>query len=1487
MEKDERIYPHLCMYYPVSRQQVCDYLAYKKSHDISLNDYLSTVVLHFHVIAECHDDRLKDLDLSNGHFNEVNFSSAVLTGCNLTRTFWKKAHLTKAYFESNDLTASDFQGAFAEKSQWHKLTFTGNFSQAKLNFSLIKECKFSTNWIREGLEDEGMTLDHVEVFDPQTDVNRSFEAQILENYHANLQAKQDVDQLELHLKHQEDELEEVEERVTQCEDRISNLEALDEERIILYTQERWEDNYNTDEFRQRKARYIEPDVMLASALATKREPVWDVLNRFYDNKDKVLLIRSDTGMGKSELAELCEEDLINRYTGESCWLPIPRINLKQLDGRGNYLSAAFKIAYANEQTRRTLHEHFRCFFILDGFEESGVSEQRYFIEECLTYAAKHWPPDRQPKFLIFSQTRYLYEKFEDYHQTLRLNPSTPFPTQSEYILQPFTAEQRLAYRQLYELTDKDFLSRYAAYQAREHAVSLVEQSPFMLHMICELLKNVQGGEPLPTCHVEFYDAMLRNYYHHAQENLDIKEFTIKDVHFYLQSFALSMFEKGKFWEDRIDDEPTALVHAFQKATHTLEEDPLSFFFHNATAERISNFMPMKVEKINDKGRLIRRYTFTHPTLAYHAIAKTLLTLLLTPEGNLDTWNKRFLTDFPDVLGFLEELIVLLEKRPTGDRLFMDGLPKLQFDDIRTTVEDRLLCMVNQSKGEEGLKYQVAASNAISLLNRLRFDFSKRLPRDALRGVHIDKADLTRGLLAFMDMSESQLTKVRFRETVLMGANFRGSDLSGAQFLDASLFLYRDMVIETFSSHPFSEHTIAHDKKHKDRYMIDVVSVLNETVYTTLQGHERQILSMTWRPNGDLVTGGVGSTIRLWEMPKKGARSQEVTFFKDHVSPIVGLACSSDGQYIASIGKDNTLQIWDIQQKRRVFKDKAPSTSEGICLMWGKKKNRILLGCMDGSLHAWYFDGSQSLDFKSRCLSQATRYTMLCMAVSPDEKKLAIGCRDGFIYIHGMLKTGQLKPSPVVIHGQHYGAIHALFWHEDSIIFYAADQFIRVWNTTAERCVGLFYSQGTAVKKFEALANGRQVIAGGNQRPLFSVLDPMQSNETDLILEHNVQITHLLVVGHDLISSSITGGLFLRNVLQEAPEVKRLSSQAMGPKIRELVGSPDARYLAYLCDDGCLKFVDVAAQSEIPWALTPLTATRSFHSLCFLPCVDNDTYHLVVGASSGDAQLWRLSLSSKTVVQVLTMIHDHGSVRLAVSPAYLQTKYLAVSHGPYLKISKFSQGAFLSEPQEFLAVNETVMVLDVAWSKDGRWLASLQDDQTLNLWDTATWTCEQQFKVMSTDITLLWVLLSSGQQVLVMGSVDCTLVYDSENWSAAPLELAVGGDCYAYHQNDLIITQKKGMFVLNLSLLLSPQPGVSVFKKAYAYDLCVSGADFTQAEGLTPSMRCLLKQLHARVAPPSAPLIPLQTRILDFLGSKPEEPPAPQIELPVMGVGGVI
>lgn len=88
--------------------------------------------------------------------------------------------------------------------------------------------------------------------------------------------------------------------------------------------------------------------------------------------------------------------------------------------------------------------------------------------------------------------------------------------------------------------------------------------------------------------------------------------------------------------------------------------------------------------------------------------------------------------------------------------------------------------------------------------------------------------------------------------------------------------------------------------------VELWDVENGTKLRTMTGHQAQVACMSW--NGHLVSSGCGDG-SIWHHDVRVAR-HKVCELLGHAGEVCGLEWRSDGDYLASGGNDNVVNVWD-------------------------------------------------------------------------------------------------------------------------------------------------------------------------------------------------------------------------------------------------------------------------------------------------------------------------------------------------------------------------------------------------------------------------------------------------------------------------------------------------------------------------------------------------------------------------------------------------
>jgi eukaryotic-like serine/threonine-protein kinase len=148
-------------------------------------------------------------------------------------------------------------------------------------------------------------------------------------------------------------------------------------------------------------------------------------------------------------------------------------------------------------------------------------------------------------------------------------------------------------------------------------------------------------------------------------------------------------------------------------------------------------------------------------------------------------------------------------------------------------------------------------------------------------------------------------------------------------------------------------------------------------------------------NGDgrlLLTGGDDEALRLWEAPGLG----EVRGMSGDPGPVSGVAIAGSGKWGAScalrlLAQDMSVQLWDLGTGLERKRLRGPRDSL-VCVALSPDGRKVAAGCRDGTVHLWTLDprGTPPLALNGHT------GTVTGVAFTPDGSAIVSGGLDGTI-----------------------------------------------------------------------------------------------------------------------------------------------------------------------------------------------------------------------------------------------------------------------------------------------------------------------------------------------------------------------------------------------------------------------------------------------------------------------------------------------------------
>lgn len=266
----------------------------------------------------------------------------------------------------------------------------------------------------------------------------------------------------------------------------------------------------------------------------------------------------------------------------------------------------------------------------------------------------------------------------------------------------------------------------------------------------------------------------------------------------------------------------------------------------------------------------------------------------------------------------------------------------------------------------------------------------------------------------------------------------------------------------------------------------------------LEGHRLQVKCLAIMPSGNVVTGSVDKTIRIWN--SDNGECQQVLV--GHTDSINQLAVLPNGNIVSS-AKDMTLRFWDSQLGKCKQVVQLPSA---ITCLQAFPNGRLIVGFQNGDLWLFNNEAEQIQELKGH----TAEISVLFQLTNGD---IASGSWDKTLRIWDK-KTGICKHE-LKGHG-HYISCAAELPTGD-IISACVDGSLRIWDRQTGRCQSILEGHHSQVEKLLVLPNGNVISTDINLRLIiwkFAELEQKLNQRTaisDMLEPCNHEILERVIV----------------------------------------------------------------------------------------------------------------------------------------------------------------------------------------------------------------------------------------------------------------------------------------------------------------------------------------------------------------------------------------
>ncbi|MBA4863079.1 WD40 repeat domain-containing protein [Streptomyces sp. PSKA54] len=218
---------------------------------------------------------------------------------------------------------------------------------------------------------------------------------------------------------------------------------------------------------------------------------------------------------------------------------------------------------------------------------------------------------------------------------------------------------------------------------------------------------------------------------------------------------------------------------------------------------------------------------------------------------------------------------------------------------------------------------------------------------------------------------------------------------------------------------------------------------------TLTGHEDEVLSVAFAPDGRAVAGGSkDGTVRLWDVadPEHPAPLGEP--LDAHDGGALAVAFAPDGRALATGGEDDTVRLWDVRRPDHVRPLGEPlrgHTDAVTSLAFAPGSRTLATGSEDNTARLWHVGEGGRAGPAGAALTGHDE-TVNAVAFAPDGKTLATGSDDRTARLWDVEQADRVRPVGEELAG-HRGPVRSVAFAPDgkTLATGSGDHTVRLWD----------------------------------------------------------------------------------------------------------------------------------------------------------------------------------------------------------------------------------------------------------------------------------------------------------------------------------------------------------------------------------------------------------------------------------------------------------
>lgn len=227
--------------------------------------------------------------------------------------------------------------------------------------------------------------------------------------------------------------------------------------------------------------------------------------------------------------------------------------------------------------------------------------------------------------------------------------------------------------------------------------------------------------------------------------------------------------------------------------------------------------------------------------------------------------------------------------------------------------------------------------------------------------------------------------------------------------------------------------------------IQIWDPLTANLVLTYREHTQPVLSVAWSPDGKRIASSCeDKTVQIWDT----ITGEMLHIHRGHSARVLCLAWSPDGRSIASAGEDKLVHVWSMQREKSnfftswLFPARGQFTFRGHfgrvnALAWSPNGQRLASVGSDKTLQVW-----DALTGRKSFIHRNPSATLTSVSWSYDGRYVAIGGNDKLVQVWDIVTR-----NTVATYAGHTGYVTSVSWSPDGkqLVSASVDHTIHIWH----------------------------------------------------------------------------------------------------------------------------------------------------------------------------------------------------------------------------------------------------------------------------------------------------------------------------------------------------------------------------------------------------------------------------------------------------------